>query len=752
MRQSSFQAAFNVGELSPDAWSRSDLVQHSKGCALGFNMIARVTGPTGRRPGTWFVGLPRFADRACRLIPFRRSSAEALVLEFGHLYARVWTVDGAPVMNGGAQVEFAHLYTANQLDGLRWRQSGDVIFFTHRDGLAPRLLTRQGSNTAWTMTGLPITEGPFRGENGDAGHTLSLSGGTLSASRPTFNPGHVGSLWRLRANDGNPAVLSWEPGEENIPSGAERVSNGRVYTRTGTADDAGNTPPLHESGTVSDGKVDWSFRHDGAAVVYVTGYTSPTQVTVVVAGAGGLPSGLEAGTRYWSEGAYSDYRGWPTANPAIREERLALAGALGEPDAISLTRTAGFSPAGLDFKPGLGTGRVVDDDAVRRFVGGDRDRIVWMEGSTFLMAGTTSGEFLVSGATLDDPISPAGCVARPLNDFGSADVMPALAYGGVLFVAAGGETLRRVGVAPDQSTEQRDLSVVADHIGQRGMVELNWLKQPSNLLWIRLADGGQASFSYHAEQNVEGWNRHGIAAPDLPTEDAPLAGGMALESSCVVPGPNGRSRLFMVVRRQKGGVTQRLILRLADRTDRLFLDAAEQTPVGAGFTGVTGLDHLAGEAVTLMAATETGAGPVVGRGWGEYRGRPVSGAGAATLPDDTTAIRIVAGLPFRSRWEGLPPDMGGPGGTAGRKMRYTHAAIVLEAAVAYAGSVGEEGDSGTDRLLSRAPGDVGGPVMRRQTWRPALLGGAEYERRFFLETDHGWDLVIHSIRAVGDAD
>lgn len=747
-RQTGFQQAFNVGELGPDAWSRSDLAQASKGCVLGFNMVGRVVGPTGRRQGTWLVGQPKFADRPGRLAPFRRSVGDALVLELGDGYARVWTVNGTPVMDGGAQVEFATPWSAAQLDGLRWRQIGDAVFFTHRDGLRPQTLTRN-SNSSWSLVPTIFTDGPWRGENGDDARQLTFDAGALTANFDIFQPGHVGALFRLRANDGNPGILSWEPGEENIDSGARRLSNGRVYVRAGSVDDAGNTPPVHDSGLVSDGKVMWAHLTDGAAVLRITSVSDPRNATAVALT--GLPDGLESGTRYWAEGAYSDVRGWPSAPAVTREERLAMAAPASEPDAIDFTRTAGFRPAGLDFKPGLGTGRVVDDDAVRRFVGDERNRIVWMAGSTFLIVGATDGEYLVSGATVDDPISPAGCVARPIGEYGSADVMPALAHGGLLFVAAGGETLRHVGVAPDQSMTQSDKSVTAEHIGRRQLAELTWLKQPWNMVWVRLGDGGQASFTFHAEQNVEGWNRHGIAAPGLPTEDEPLAGGMALESSCVVPGVNGRPRLFMLVRREKAEGVQRLILRMADPADKLFLDAAEAYS-GAAAPAFDGLSHLSGEVVTVMAGTEAGAKPTPDRRWGEYRDRRVSLGGQVALPEGVTATAAYVGLPYRSRWEGLPPELAGPGSGAGRKVRYTHAAVVLEAGVAYAGTTGDEGDSATDRLLSRGPGDVAGPVVRRQTWRPTLLGGAGHERRFFLETDHGWDMVVHSIRAVADVD
>ena len=746
MRQSGFQQQFNVGELGPDLWSRSDLAQHSRGCLLGWNMIGRVAGPSGRRRGTWLAGLPKAADKPCVLAPFRRSSADALVLEFGDLYMRVWTVNGAPVMSGGAPYEKVSPYAQSQLSGIRFKQIGDVVYLTHRDNLRMYTLTRNGT-TDWTFTPTLMIDGPWLPENGDETHLLSVSGGTLTSTKPMFEAGHAGATFRLRPTDGNPGLLSWEPGEENVALGAQRLSNGRVYQHSGGENKTGNTPPLQESGAVSDGAAIWTCLNDGAGVVRIIAVTSPTTATVNLINT--MPDGVESGTRFWSECVYSDARGWPSAPAAVREERLALAASRRDPDAIDFTRTAGFTPGGLDFKPGLGTGRVVDDDAVRRFVGEERNRLVWVAGATFLMAATTEGEFLVSGATVDDPISPSGCVARPISDYGAADVMPVLAQRMLAYVAAGGETLRFVGLAPDQSLSEGDLSVGAEHICGRGLAELAWMKQPDNLLWVRLADGGQASMTWHLEQGVRGWNRHGLAAMKPPTVEQPLGGGFALESSCVVPGVNGRPRLFMAVHRVKDGADQRLILRMADPEDRLFLDAAE-TYVGAATGAVVGLDHLKGEAVTMMAATEADATTTPGRGWGEYRDRAVDAAGAAALPETVTATRIQAGLPYLSRWEGLPPELAGPGSSAGQKVRYTHALLVIEAATAEVGTIDAERESGTDRLLNREPGDVAGPALRRTTWKAALLGGAAHEKRLFVQTTSGFDMMLCSIRAVAD--
>ena len=79
---------------------------------------------------------------------------------------------------------------------------------------------------------------------------------------------------------------------------------------------------MHESGEVSDGSAIWRHLHDGAGVVRIIDVLSPTSATVNLVST--MPDGIGAGTAYWSEGAYSDARGWPSTPPAVREERLVV--------------------------------------------------------------------------------------------------------------------------------------------------------------------------------------------------------------------------------------------------------------------------------------------------------------------------------------------------------------------------------------------------------------------------------------------
>ena len=118
-----------------------------------------------------------------------------------------------------------------------------------------------------------------------------------------------------------------------------------------------------------------------------------------------LPVGSGVATSAYAFSAYGS-NGWPRAWPSVVEERLALGAASGGLDFIDLTRTAGFTPLKADYHPGQGTGTVVDTDALRRRLGDDGGEILWTRQDTFLIGGTASGEYVISGGLFGEPLTP----------------------------------------------------------------------------------------------------------------------------------------------------------------------------------------------------------------------------------------------------------------------------------------------------------------------------------------------------------
>lgn len=726
-----FANSFVSGELSEDLEERPEMQQHRTGSALALNFVGLVAGPDASRGGFEYRGPPKHQNRTRRLMAWRSADGESLVLEMGHLYGRVWTASGAPVASGGA--EFAHPFTEAQLAGLRLSQVGDIAYLTHRDGVFPRQLNR-ASNTSWSISFVQFYPPPWQPENTDEGKTLTLaevSSGVWScvANFNLFTAAHVGSQLLIGPAGGFPGHKTWAP-DTTVTVGEYWISKGRVYSCVSvTAGKSGSTPPEHDRGEVSDGAAVWRFRHDGAGMVEVTAVASPTHATLHVPRDIPILTTGET-TSNWSLAAFSDAAGWPTSWCAVREERLLMAAARWAPSLIQATRSFGFSPAFVDFKPGLGTGLVVDDDAAVTGVGTARPRIVWMVDAEALLIGATDGEYLAGGAQ-GDTIAPGSFKARRISGHGTADVAPVVIEGPpaiVLHVDGTGKTLRETQIDGDQARSGRDLSVLAQHICGKGILAMAWT-QPDNILWARLADDSLAAFTFHHEHGVMGWRRQEIA------------GGWKVEDLCAAQDATGRYRLHVAAYRTKGGSPQRAHLVLHPRPNYalgeagMFLDAAEQY-LGTATTTLTGLDHLAGETVAVVAG-------------GAYVGDfVVSGGGSVTLPEAVT--QAWAGLVQSRTWCSLPIDPETTGDMLGRLARPTQGLVVLkcvEAKVWSAPSGDPTPHARAERVAARQPEDAV-PQARKTQAKVTFQNGSDRDNRIWVQAANPYDIIIKALRPV----
>lgn len=712
----SYVNAFTAGEIGPDAWERTDLEQHAKGCDEALNMIGLVTGPLASRGGFLDRGAVHDETRPSRAFGFSRATGDALFLELGHYTMRVWTPEGDPILSGGVPYVFATPWSADEVQQLWLKQINDVIYVTARTAIPPRVLIYQAPDN-WAWSGFAFADGPWLVEN-VTGPTLTASPAgiptTLTSDTNVFTPQDVGGLLQYREGDGYPGHDTWTASTE-YPGDKVVQFDGRVYGRAGGATGkSGTTPPLHESGIMSDGKIDWTFLHDGRGVCLVTGYVSPTEVTVTCLRPGPISVGT---TRYWSFGAYSDRQGWPSALVCDRDERLIVASSQTRPGMVDMTRSFGFGRNFGDFKPGLGTGRVVDDDAVRIDVGGT-EKVHWVASAGVLIAGCSDGEYVLSGSTLDEGISPLSRHGRSVSKFGNAAVEPLMIQGppvALLHVLASGKTIRDTRFSADLSVESFDRSLMAHHIHERGIVEMAW-QQPDNIVWLRLADGGLAAMTYHMEHGVYGTTRMGLPP------------GWTCESIATARAAGG-DLLMIVASRVKAGITQRRMWRLARRSEQVFVDTAGIYE-GPPETVIGGLDHLDGEIVQIVAD-------------GAQAGDQTVTAGTITLA--SPASRVVVGTGMLRRFRTLSLDLEGPGSTNARTIVPTHCTVILTAVDAL---VGTDLPDSSERVQQRTPDDLAAPVLRRLRARVGLGGGAgsDRDRRVVVQNGEPFDLVIHAYR------
>lgn len=83
-----YTRSFNGGIISPDMWGRIDDLKHNTGMALCNNFIVLPQGPIVTRPGFRFVREVKDSSKFTRLIPFRYSATQTMMLEFGEAYIR----------------------------------------------------------------------------------------------------------------------------------------------------------------------------------------------------------------------------------------------------------------------------------------------------------------------------------------------------------------------------------------------------------------------------------------------------------------------------------------------------------------------------------------------------------------------------------------------------------------------------------------------------------------------------------------
>jgi len=646
-RVSSIVTSFQAGELSPRLEGRIDLQKYSAGAQTLQNMVVFPQGGVTRRPGTYYAGSSKSGGKV-RLIPFEFSDEQAYVLEFGANYIRFFQ-DGAPLESGGSPVEVATTYSVTDIFEINFVQSADVVFLAHKDH-KPAKLTRTTA-TSFTLTDMDFVDGPYLDENitsttlyasSDTGNNV-----TITASAALFTSADVGRLLRFR----EVLEVTYDEWAAATSYNADEFVryNGHVYKQvTGSSQTSGNTPPVHTSGTETYGNVDWEYRHDDTGHVEITAFNSATEVTATVkeddGGVSVLPHnivGAANATTKWSLGAFGGDQGQPRA-VAFYEERLYFAGTIGKPQSIFGSVTADFE----NHTPGT-----EDDDAVNVTISSDQVNIIkHMIPGRFLQIMTSSAEFTLSGGTGTTAVTPTNLNVLRETTFGSGDVRPLRAGASTIMIQKGGEKVKEVTFSLDtDGLVGRDLTVLGEHLARGGVTDMVWQQEPELILWFVRGDGTLIGLSYDPANNTIGWHQH------------PLGGSGVVESITAIPSGT-EDQVYLSVKRTIDGSTVRHIVYMKsiyfnqDVGDAFYVDSGI-TYDGAATTTITGLDHLEGESVQILADGST------------HPDKTVS-SGSITL--DRQASKVHVGLSYNSLVETLRLEAGANDGIAQGKIKRIH--------------------------------------------------------------------------------
>lgn len=660
-------ANFTAGELSPRLDGRFDLSKYRNGCSTLENLLIHPHGGATRRPGSYYVAGVKTNSAKTTLIPFEFNTEQTYIIEAGNQYFRFYK-DNGQITSGGSAYEIATPYATADLFELRYAQSADTMFIVHPN-YAPRKLTRT-AHTAWTLTEVAFEFGPFLDEN-TTDTTLTANGRdgsiTLTASADLFAASDVGRL--VKIHDGfakitvyTSATLVTAAVQKNLKGDAELLPTYAASTISFKEGDPSSTGAEHNDRIVDTGK---NFVDEGFTVgmtITVSGTLSNngdylivdlTEDTILVspsddlvnesAGSSFTIVGKLEATDEWRLGAFSETTGFPGAI-CFFEERLVFAGTTSQPQTVFFSEAGGFE----QFNSGAD-----DADAMIYTLASSQVNVIrYLASGRALVIGTSGGEFIASSGSTADPITPTTIQIKRQTRYGTANVDPVATGNVVLFLQRAKRKIRELVFNYDvDGYVAPDMTLLAEHVSEGGFEQLAVQQEPDNVIWAARADGQLCGLTYRREEDVVAWHRHIIGGTSA-----------VVESVAVIPGDLNEDQVWLIVKRTVNGATVRYVEYLTpidfgtNTSDAFYVDSG-LTYSGSPATTISGLNHLEGETVTILADGAAHADKTVS-------------SGAITL--DRSASKVHVGLGYTSTLRTMRIEGGSVDGVSQGKVKRIH--------------------------------------------------------------------------------
>jgi hypothetical protein len=606
MGETALLRSFAAGELDPGLSLRIDVQAYTQGLRTCRNFMVRRSGGVRTRPGLEHVADAKYPTQRTMLYPFIFAAAdENYLVEAGELYFRFHH----PVR--GMVLELVTPYTTDNLEAsmpLYWHQSGLGVTLTHH--LHPPMQLRYTAPDTFVLETLDLTPGI------DPPTGLDFTASTTSPD--TEHPSYVHS-YQITAVSANY--------EESLPTAATEIAS-----VAGTPD----APILLEWDAVA-GAIEYKvYRDDGQNNTHgylgtATGQVSFNDIGVepdMALTPPTLPALFDAENKY------------PLVN-AVHKQRRVFAGTDNLRDELFASRIGHYS----NFSH---RSPFQDDDAMHwRHVSKDVQCILHLVSLGPLIALTDRGEWVVRGDQ-DGALTPMTINPEQRGYIGSGWAVPVVYGERVLFVQARQATIREfLWDAEVEGLSGRDLSQRASHLfrGKR-CFSIGFALIPDAVLWCVRDDGVLLGLTYIPDEDVIAWHRHDTD-------------GGNFEQVCVLP-EDTEDVVYVVVERDGDRSIERMTLR---DPVAAWLDRRVRVR-GTGLTTLTGLTHLAGEDVVVVADGQ------------RLRERHrVSATGELTLPRPADVVDV--GQPITATLETLELDTVGTTVRDQRK-KVTSLAILVE--------------------------------------------------------------------------
>ena len=545
---------------------------------------------------------------------------------------------------------------------LRHDQSIDVLFCTVA-GQMPRRVERRSSDS-WSFVEYAPEDGPWRIENTTT-TTLAASAITgditLTASKALFKSTHVGALFRINSIGQLVTLNATGAGQWSDYIRVVGVGNDRIFQQTiagtwagtvtrqrsigvpgvwadnkaytsnmsGGIDDGLDNGIIYyrigiDTGDYTSGTAELTLEYQGgsiAGICKITAVTNATTASAIVL----KQLGQTTASGQWTEGAWSPYRGFPSA-VALHEGRLAFAGK----DKIWLSVSDAFE--------GFDDTIEGDSGPISRSIGsGPVETINWLLPLQRLLIGGLGAERSARSSSLDEPLTPSNFNLKAASTQGSAAISPVQIDSGGAFVQVGGTRVFLIAFNADRyDYASDDITLMVPDLNLVGIEQIVVQRQPDTRVHCRRSDGTVAILILDKREDVQCWVLYETAGlvTDIVIQTAD--GNEDAVYYTVLRGSNRRLEKWAKESECLGG----LVTKLAD-AHVLYQGAATNT--------ITGLGHLEGlDVVVWQDGIDGGSFTVSG--------------GEITL--DTAATNVVVGLGYTGQFKSAKLAYAGGGGTA----------------------------------------------------------------------------------------
>lgn len=533
------QNNFNGGIISPEMYGRSDQAKYQTGVADANNMLVLPHGALDFRNGFEFVSK---ITGPFRLIPFIYSDEQAIVVILNPPYAYFSTL-GQMILDGSnALLRVVIPYTAAQLPGIRYAQSGDVITMTHKDH-PPKLLKRMGA-ASWSLTnavftteiGAPTIEGTAQNTNTENNHKI--------------NHRYVVTAWKGTEESAKSNILTLNNDLTVRP-------NTNTITWTAVAGAEKYTVYKSQSGV-------WGRIAETVDLTLVDNYIEPdTTLTPAL-----------------SRAVFNGAGKYPVAVSYIQQRKV-YGGGSQTPQVLNMSRSGTED----NFTYSIPT---QDDDSIQfRIAGRDGNGIQHLVPMNDLLVLTSASAWKISATAA---ITPQDIMVYPQANTGANECTPLLTDSVCIF-------------SSDQTGRIHELSMSANRTGAYQAIELSLMcphlfdgfrivdqaitRNPFTCAFFVRDDGQMIGLTYDPLQQVFGFHRHTTNGK--------------IKTVAVIP-EDTQSSLYLGIERDGEMFLERFrIRRTFDNVTENHLDCSVVRTFATAQTTVTGLSHLNGKYVSVVA-------------------------------------------------------------------------------------------------------------------------------------------------------